>query len=184
MLVLDTAALRPLAHACLSTLVGPLSARASQASKIRTRVTPPLRTEWRARLHAQPALAPSRIDPAKRPGPLSFIFVCTTQHEVPAVEKGGRKAKIGGPPKAPAVNGSLGCSMPIRKPPPPPPHPAARGPRALLRCLLPPEPIRCPRPTRCPRPPARARPDAPSAVRHGPLAAAPSAAAAPGAGAG
>ena len=47
-LVLDTAALRPLAHACLSMLVGPLTARASQASKIRTRVTPPLRTEWRA----------------------------------------------------------------------------------------------------------------------------------------
>lgn len=126
MLVLDTAALRPLAHACLSTLVGPLTARASQASKIRTRVTPPLRTEWRARLHA---LAPSRIDPAQRPGP-SFIFVCTTQHEVPAVEKGGRKAKIGGPPKAPAVNGSLGCSMPIRKTPTPPqnsPHPPRPG---------------------------------------------------------
>ena len=176
MLDLDTAALRPRAHACLSTLVGPLTARASQASKIRTRVTPPLRTEWRARLHA---LAPSRIDPPQRPGP-SFIFVCTTQHEVQVVEKGGRKSKIGGSPKAPAVNGSLGCSMPIRKTPPP----AVRGPRALLRCLLPTKPIRCPRPTRCPRPPARARPDAPSAVRHGPLAAAPSAAAAPGAGAG
>ena len=106
-----------------------------QASKIRTRVTPPLRTEWRARLHA---LAQSRIDPAQRTGP-----------------------------SAPKL----------------PPPPAARGPRALLRCLLPTKPIRCPRPTRCPRPPARARPDAPSAVRHGPLAAAPSAAAAPGAGA-
>ena len=49
---------------------------------------------------------------------------------VPAVEKGGRKAKIGGPPKAPAVNGSLGCSMPIRKTPTPPqnsPHPPRPG---------------------------------------------------------